>query len=202
MFSPVPSPPAGKTRFLATVLTFGLVFGFLGSLRAQTASQEYAQGVAAYNRGDVDGAKQKLQLALAVDANFRPASALLTRIAAEKHQPAAAGFNAKTLERTVIPVEFSNTTLDSALEYIRQKVAEQSGNKVMINFAVNVPPEMANRKITLKMDNVPVLEVLRYMGELAGVKFEKQQYAIAVTPAGDSAATTNANPAPAKKPGS
>lgn len=171
--------------FVACALVFA--FAPSGHLWAQSASQTYAQGVEAYNRGDADGARQKFKLALEIDRNFRPAVGMLNRMAAEKKQ-AASPTLAKTLDRTPLSVEFSNTTLTSALEFIRSKVAEDSGNKLLLNFAVNLPPELANKKVTLKMDGVPVLEVLRYMGELTGVRFEKQQYAIMVTPALEKAA--------------
>ena len=172
-----------------------------GVARAQTASQVYTQGVDALNQGDTNGAKLKLQQALKIDPNFRPATALLARMAADQRHGAAplVGLPARTLERMVVPVEFSNTTLDSAIEFIRQKVAEQTGGKLQINFAVNLPPEYLSKRITLKMDHVPVMEVLRYMGEQTGVQFEKQQYAIAVTPAVPKAAANpvkTAAPAP------
>ena len=187
---------------LFLLLTVGGTFATARSAHAQTASQVYTQAVETFNRGDVEGAKQKLQRALEVDPNFRPASALLARItAAQRPGVPGPGISAKTLDHTVVPVEFNNTTLTSALEIIRQKAAETSGGKLQINFAVNLPPELANKKVTLKMDHVPLSEVLRYVGEMAGVSFEKEQYAILVTPAVDKAAAS-ANPAPVGTPGS
>ncbi len=174
----------GKLALLACCCLLTFHAASTGRLHAQTASQVYAEGVEAYNRGDVEGAKRKFGLALEVDRNFRPASAMLTRIAAEKRQAGGPGLSTKTLEKTVLPVEFNDTTLSSALEFIRQKVAEDSGNKLRINFAINLPPELANKKFSLKLERVPVPEMLRYIGELTGVKFEKQTYAILVTPAG------------------
>lgn len=160
-------------------------------IHAQTASQFYAQGVEAYNKGDAAAAKHQLQLALEIDRNFRPATALLTKMATEQ-RPATGGpvpgMSAKALESTVVPVEFNNTTLTTAIEFIRQKAAEVSGGRVVINFAVNLPPELANRKVTLKMDHVPVSEMLRYLGEMTGVSFDRQPYAIVVTSAKGKAA--------------
>ena len=177
-------------------LLFITLFAAIGSL--------HAQGVEAFNRGDTEGAKQKLRLALQVDPNFRPASALLARMAAERAQAGAVapGLSARALERMVVPVEFSNTTLNSALEFIRQKAAEQSGGKLQINFALNLPPEYLSKRITLKMDHVPVMEVLRYMGDQAGVQFEKQPYAIAVTPVGDKPTGINSTATPLPSPNS
>ena len=179
-------PPKFLLHPSAVLAFFLLAFaGPAGVVHAQTASQVYTQGVDALNQGDANGAKLKLQQALKIDPTFRPATALLARLAADQRQGAApaVGLPARTLDRVIVPVEFSNTTLDSALEFIRQKAAEQSGGKLQINFAVNLPPEYLSKRLTLKMDHVPVMELLRYMGEQAGVQFERQPYAIAVTPA-------------------
>ena len=175
----------------------------LGAAQAQTASQEYAQGVQALGDGDVEGAKGKLQLALQIDPQFRPASALLARIAAaQKPGAPSPGLSEKTLEQTLLSVEFNATTLGSAIEYLRQRVAQDSGGKLQINFAVNLPPDLVNKRVTLKLDRVPLSEVMRYLGDMAGVKFERQPYAIAVTPAGSPSAAGATNPLPARTPGS
>ena len=159
---------------------------------AQTASQCYAQAVQAYNQGDIDGAKRQLALALEIDKNFRPATALLQRIAQAQSASAgptpAAVVPVKSLERMVVPVEFKDTSLQSALEYIRQHIESASGGKTAVNFVLNVPPELANKRISLQMDHVPVTELLRYVGDLAGVSFQFQKYAILVTPASATAA--------------
>ena len=168
------------------VLVVACVLGAAGA-RAQTAAQLYEQGVQAYNLGEVDQAKRKLQLTLEVDKNFRPASALLNRINLEQKTAGGAAPAAvvpvKTLDKTVVPVEFKDTSLDSALEYIKQHIATVSGGKMQVNFVLNVPPELAKKRVTLQLDHVPVTELLRYLGQLAGVNFEMQKYAILVTPA-------------------
>ena len=167
---------------------------------AQTATQVYSEGVEAYKQGDVETAKHKLSLALEIDRNYRPASILLNRIATDQHAAAAGGapgLSSRMLDKTVVPVEFKDTTLNSALEFLRQRVDETTGGKLKLNFAVNLPPELANKRVTLKLDRVPISEVLRYIGDLTGVKFDVQQYAIMVTPAATiSAPSTAANPTP------
>ena len=193
---------ASRDRLIRTALLIVAVF-LLGAhgVRAQTASQLYAQGVQAYEQGDVAQAKAKLQLTLEVDKNFRPATALLGRIALE--QKATAGANpaatvpVKSLARLIVPVEFKDTTLQTALEYLRQHVDAASGGKTQVNFVLNLPPELANKKISLQLDHVPVTEVLRYIGDLAGVSFQVQPYAILVTPAASApaaAATSSVTP--------
>lgn len=174
------------------------VFSLVASrAQAQTAVQVYSEGMEAYKQGNADLAKRKLALALEIDKNFRPASALLNRINSDQRAGGAIapGMSAKTLERTVVPVEFKDTTLTSALEFLRQRADETTGGKLKINFAVNLPPELANKRVTLKLDRVPVSEVLKYIGELAGVSFQVQPYAIVVTPAVPTTAPA-ASPAP------
>lgn len=176
--------------FRRTLAPWGLFLAavFLATVSdapAQTATQVYAEGVEAYKQGDVETAKHKLALALEIDRNFRPASALLSRIGSDQR---AGGANApgipfQALETTVVPVEFKETTLTSALEILRQRADETTGGKLKINFAVNLPPELASKRVTLKLDRVPITEVLRYVGELTGVSFQVQKYAIMVTPA-------------------
>ena len=172
-------------RFVVTVLIVFLVS--MDGARAQTASQLYTQAVQTYNQGDVEKAKHQLQLTLEVDKNFRPASALLNRIALEQRADGgatpAAAVPVRSLERMVVPVEFKDTSLQSALEYIRQHIESGSDGKTQVNFVLNVPPELANKRFTLQLDHVPVTELLRYIGESVGVSFEMQKYAIVVTPA-------------------
>ena len=156
----------------------------------QTAAQLYDAAVQAYQGGDVAEAKRKLQLTLEVDKNFRPASALLGRIDLEQQKPAASGQTAaapvplRLLQTMAFPVEFKDTTLSTALESIRQQVEQTSGGKAQINFVLQLPPDLANKKVTLRLNHVPVLDVLHYVGDLAGVKFQVQPYAITVVPLG------------------
>ena len=155
-------------------------------VQAQLPSQLYADAVAAYKAGKVAEAKHKLQLTLEIDKNFRPASEMLNRINLAQQQDRASGvtqMSPKVLEQTVFPVEFKETSLQTALEYIRQQAEEKSAGKAQLNFVLQVPPEVANKKITLRLSHVPVSEMLHYIGNLAGVSFEMQRYAIAVVPA-------------------
>ena len=83
----------------------------------------------------------------------------------------------------VVPVEFKDTSLQSAVEYLRQQIEQRSGGRAKANFVLNVPPEVANKKVTLQMNHVPVTALLEYLGNLAGVSFSVEKYAIVVTPA-------------------
>ena len=96
----------------------------------------------------------------------------------------------------MVPVEFKDTTLQSALEFLRQRIEADSGGKTKVNFVLNLSPELQNKKITLQMNHVPVTEVLRYIGDLAGVVFQVEKFAIVVTPAGGPAPANSPAPTP------
>ncbi len=186
-----------RAACLAGVLAAAAVFAASPAAKGQTASQLYNEAAMTYNSGDAAGAKQKLRLAIEVDPNFRPAAALLTKIAAEEKQAGAQpmGVSAQTLSKVLVPVEFKDTTLGTAIEILRQRISEKSGGKVEVNFVVKLPPELANKRISLHLDHVPAIEVMRYMGSLAGVDFKVEQYAVMVVPA-TSQASAASSPAP------
>ena len=145
-------------------------------------------------------AKHKLQLALEIDKNFAPASTLLNRINLMQQQQAGGqaggAVPVATLRTMAFPIEFKDTSLTTALEYIRQQVEAASAAKAQVNFVLELPPELANKKVTLRLNHGPVMEVLHYLGDLAGVSFQVQPYAIAVVPAGAASAVSGAAPHP------
>ncbi len=166
--------------------------------KAQSASQLYTEATQTYNAGDAAGAKQKLRLALEVDPNFRAATALLAKIGLEEKQAGAqpSGVSPQTLSRVIVPVDFKDISLQTAIESLRQHISEKTAGKVEVNFVLKLPPDLANKKITMHLDRVPATEVMRYMGSLAGVDFKMEQYAVMVVPAGSGAPPPGVSPAP------
>ena len=192
-----------KNRSFSLLVLAAAIFASLLPVRAyaQAASQLYADAVQSLQTGDVAAARHKLQLTLEIDKNFAPASALLKRIDLMQQQPqpggapGAAPVPVQTLQTLSFPVEFKDTSLPTALEYIRQQVEQQSGGKAQVNFVIQLPPDLASRKVTLHLNHVPVMDVLHYIGDLAGVSFQVQRFAIAVVPlAAAEAATASPHP--------
>ncbi len=44
-------------------------------------------------------------------------------------------------------------------------------------------PEVAKQTVTLNLTNIPFTEVLKYVGQLTGTRFDIEKYAIVVRPA-------------------
>ncbi len=91
---------------------------------SRTPSQLYAAVTQSYQDGDLESAKRKLQLALQIDKDVRPSSEMLKQIGLAPQQAKSGGstgsapVSIKTLARMIFPVEFKDTSLQSALEYI------------------------------------------------------------------------------------
>ena len=142
----------------------------------------------AYMRNDYAAAKEKFGLVLKLDPNNKTAIGYQRRIVAEELQNLGKGDRNATqeaLKKLIMEkVEFREASLAEALEFLKQKGNQLGGGKVAINFVLQLDEETQARKVTIAMQKVPFAEVLRYVGELAGVQFAYEQYAIVVKPKG------------------
>ncbi len=78
-------------------------------------------------------------------------------------------------------MEIREATLDSALEYLRQQIIKASDGGLKLSFVLQAD---VNRSalVTLRLNDVPSWDALRYVGQLAGVQFTVDQDAILVRP--------------------
>jgi hypothetical protein len=145
-----------------------------------------------YLRGDLEAAKSGFQRVLEIEPRNHSALRYLRMIQAQEAKSGGGGQLEKELRSVSIArVDFRQASLDSALQYLKQEAARQG--KEGISFVVQ-PDVDQLQKITLNLSNVPLLEVLRYIGDLANVRFDVQQYAIVVSKRGPE------SPSPAETP--
>lgn len=89
-------------------------------------------------------------------------------------------------------VTFSNATIDEAIEYLRVKARDLDADGDVAGRGVNIIFKPGNTpstsEITLDLKNVPMGEALRYITELAGMKYTIQNGTIVVVPITESAA--------------
>jgi len=102
------------------------------------------------------------------------------------------------LKLVILPeVEFSDVDLDSVFMYLSQKTEELTGGKLRPNFIYKGSVEERKRpQITLRLSNVPVSEVIRYVGELTSTVFVYEPHAIVGTPGHLTTAEPVAKPVP------
>lgn len=120
-------------------------------------------------------------------------------------QDGAAVIRAKLKEIIIPGIEFQETPLEDAIEYLRQKSVEldtmepdpsKRGVSIIIQDSASAPapapgapaegaaPASAgpSPRITLNLSNVPLVEALRYTTDLAGRKYKVEAYAVKIVP--------------------
>jgi hypothetical protein len=161
---------------LATSLVFSLHAGAVTPV-----SELLSEAQTAYLRGDLPTAKAKFQSVYQLDPKNPTAVAYLRQIQAK--EASSTGGTEKTFSNLILPsVQFKEAQLSAVLEALRQQVNKLTEGKQIANFVVQVPEPQASTPITLSLSSVPFTEVLKYVGNLAGVSFTYDKYAITVRP--------------------
>jgi len=185
---------------LASVATTGL---------ASDLADLMSEAQRAYIRNDLAGAKEKFELVRKLDPSNKTAVSYLRRIiadeAAQNAGKAPRNSTQEALQKLIMEkVEIREASLVEALDFLKQKGNQLGGGKVAINFVLQLDEPTQNAKVTLTLVKVPYAEVLRYVGDLAGVQFVYEPYAIVVKPKGapqPAQANTAGTPAGTKIPG-
>lgn len=94
----------------------------------------------------------------------------------------------KTLMDTILPsIALEDEPLDKALEWLRQQLLERAGADVTIEWIK--PEDLGQPKrdaptVTLRLTNVPAVEGLRYITDLARTQYRIWNQRIVITPLG------------------
>lgn len=182
---------------------------FISSSIATDVSDLMTEAQRAYIRNDLTTAKEKFELVRKLDPSNRTAVSYLRRIIADEMTQSAGkapkNSTQEALQKLILEkVDLREASLSEALEFLKQKGNQLGGGKVAINFVLQLDEQTQNAKVTIALQKVPFSEVLRYVGELAGVQFVYEPYAIVVKPKGGAQpAPTSTTEAPAtpKTPG-
>lgn len=159
------------------------------SASGQAISDLLAEAQRAYVKGDSAGAKEKFELVRRLEPDNRTATLYLRRIIAEEAANPAnknpANATQAALAQVILPrLELREASLGEVLDFLRQKGNQAAAGKVAINFVAQLDDAQKAAKITLNLQNVPFTEALRYVGELGGVQFSYERFAIVVKPKG------------------
>jgi hypothetical protein len=155
-----------------------LLFFALTNLAAQQEEIQ-SEAVRAFQEGDYATAKSLFESLLAVDPKNPAARTYLRAIAVrEGGRPTLLG----ALKNITIPtIDFRDVTVREAVAFVAQKVYELSGGQRSLNVVWIVPPETTeDKRVTLNLQNVPAAEVLRYIGEAAGLRFSYDALAVKI----------------------
>jgi len=172
-------------KLVALVLMTGL--GLMSTLMAAPSNlqQVFNDAKADYDAENYEKAAVGFRKVLKYQPSYVYARKYLTQTEALlKKGKTVVTLESKLSQLEVPSVEFDNASLGTVMSYLSQKAAEVSGGKVVANFIYKGPREDKESKmVTLKLGNVPMTEVIRYVGQLTGTKFKYEEYAVVGIPA-------------------
>ena len=103
------------------------------------------------------------------------------------------------LERIIIPaVNLEQVSLLEAIDYLRVQASSNDSTELDptrkgINFTVNLGPEgdadgkaIQLKRFDLRLRNVPLSQVLKYIGQLTGTQFSTDEFSVVIRPVGSS----------------
>jgi len=136
------------------------------------------QAQRAYVAGDYDTARELFSEVVALDPHNTLAIQFLRNIRLRQagivtpsHDPIK--------ELVLQKVDFKNASFSSALDFLKQKAAEQS---VTISFVSQLPPPQMDRAVTLSLSQIPFLDALNYLCQLNHATYKVEKYAIVISP--------------------
>ncbi|MBB5036072.1 M56 family metallopeptidase [Prosthecobacter dejongeii] len=109
------------------------------------------------------------------------------------------------LDRIVLPdIQFSGATLEEVVEFLTVKAKEYDTTETDetrkgVPFLILLRPG-PQKIISLDLKKVPLVEAIRYVSELAGMKFRVEPHAVIFVPATGSTPLIKATPTPAQNP--
>lgn len=144
----------------------------------------YQEGLAAYEAQNWAVAAEKFGQVFQQTRNPR-AEYFLRNAKLKLAQGAPSETLEKKLSKVILPnVEFAETPLPEVLDYLRRKTGELTKGAVQPNLLYKRDPaNPAVPTVTLKLSNIPVTEVIRYLGELTQTKFKYETHALIGVPA-------------------
>ncbi|MFV1994247.1 MAG: hypothetical protein ACC661_02330, partial [Verrucomicrobiales bacterium] len=154
---------------------------------AETVQQVYQDALRAYMRGDLDVAEAGLQRVVAADPRHTAARQYLDRIRYQRKTMAQTNpgmLIQRKMEAVIAPlIDFEGASLESVLEFIAAKTEELTEKNFRPNFIFKGPSgELRRKTVTMKVSNMPMSEVLRYIGDSTEIQFTYEAHAIVVTP--------------------
>lgn len=117
-----------------------------------------------------------------------PVSLLTNAVDVYGGSPDASRYYTEKMNKIIFPsVMFAGASVDEAIEFLRIKsrdydTIERDPTKRGVNLILRAGSSPSTAQITLDLKDVPMVEALRYITELAGMKFKVEPYAVVVVP--------------------
>ncbi len=86
------------------------------------------------------------------------------------------------LKNIFLSLDFNNATIEEATNFLSVESKRLDPNKKGVNFIIQPEASSTAKPVTITLNNVPLGEALRYVCQLANVKYKVQDYAISIVP--------------------
>lgn len=124
----------------------------------------YRSGLIAMKAGKPEEAKAAFKAVLKLQPGHGHARHQLTQIPAVNARVALNRRKALFKSTTITTLHFADATVEEALEALNELTLDASKQTFSPNFVIQDPTEkLKNKKVTLKMNNVPVSVALNYI---------------------------------------
>ncbi len=136
----------------------------------------YQEGRAAFFAGQFDLAREKLSQVLVANPTHMETRAMIAQI--DQKLGSENTVLRKSYEKIIIDkIEFTDVALAEAIEAVRIKSKQATGEKVIPNIILK-DPELGKKVISINLSKVPLSEVLNYLGQLTGARIKYDKTAV------------------------
>jgi len=109
-----------------------------------------------------------------------------TTTSAQEGQPALLRTTNFSLDEKLkdifLSLDFNNATIEEATNFLSIESKRLDPDKRGVNFIIQPEASTTAKPVSITLNNVPLGEALRYVCQLANVKFKVQDYAISIVP--------------------
>ncbi|WP_395742067.1 tetratricopeptide repeat protein [Prosthecobacter sp.] len=173
----------GSRVSMAVVLLTTALFTAISPIKAEDLNALYQQGRAAYYRGDMDTAYRLLSRVAAANPKHAETANMLAYIRAN-HPVKDDSLKNQYAAVTLPKVDMTDVTLKEAVEGLRALAKNASDGKVTPNVIIK-GEELAGKKLSLSLSNIPLSEALNYVTQMVGAKVTYDKHAVILSSQAD-----------------
>jgi len=117
---------------------------------------------------------------------YEPINNKDTTSSAQEGQPAIVAHTNFSLEEKLkdifLSLDFNNATIEEATNFLSIESKRLDRDHKGVNFIIQPEASTSAKPVSVTLNNVPLGEALRYVCQLANVKYKVQDYAISIVP--------------------
>lgn len=131
--------------------------------------------------GLYDEAEERCKQILAEKPDQPAVKQLLDEIQQKQRESSSSVDLQRQLNETIIPeVSVREAPVIDVIEFLRVQSNKVSGDKTPINLVWQAPEDAKTAKVTLNLRKIPLADVLKYVTEIAGLRYRIDAHAVVI----------------------